>query len=75
MLVSFTDVSLTNMTGIIQKIIVSCRDAEMQAKVYAKAKAEPDYTKVYRSQYGSKVRRRKDCEFTELTDEEFLNQC
>ena len=75
MIVSFTDVSLTEMTGITQKIIVNCRSAEIQAKVYGKASVDSDCRHVYCSQSGSKVRRRKDCEITELTDEEFLNQC
>lgn len=75
MFVSFTDVSLTKMTGITQKIVVHCRDAEMQTKVYMKAKADDDYNRVYRSNYLSKVKRHKDYEFTELSDEEFLSQC
>jgi hypothetical protein len=75
MIVSFTDVSLTQMTGITQKIIVFCSTTEQQAEVYTKAKADPDYTRVYRSYFGSKVRRRKDCEFTVLSAEDFLAQC
>ena len=75
MLVSFTDVSLSKMTGVTQKVIVFCSSAEQQAEVYTKAKADLDYNRVYRSQFGSKVRRRKDCEFTELSAEEFLAQC
>lgn len=75
MIVSFTDVSLTKMTGVTQKIIVLCDSAEQQAKVYALARANPDNTRVYRSVRGSKLKRHKDYEFTELTAEEFFNQC
>jgi hypothetical protein len=75
MLVSFTDVSLTQMTGVTQKIVVTCANAEQQAKVYALARANPDNTRVYRSVRGSKLKRHKDYEFTELTAEEFFNQC
>lgn len=74
--VTFTDVSLTKMTGITQKIVVTCTNPETQAKVYAKAKNDPDCARIYRSYAGKlKIKRNPDYDITELTDEEFLNQC
>lgn len=74
--VSFTDVSLSKMTGVTQKIIVICSSPEMQSRVYMKARKEPDYSRIYRSKVGNlKIKRNPDYDITELTDEEFLNQC
>lgn len=74
--VSFTDVSLTRMTGITQKVIVICDNPETQSRVYMKAKREPDYTRIYRSSVGKfKIKHNPSYEITELTDKEFLNQC
>lgn len=73
--VSFTDVSLSKMTGITQKIIVICDNPETQARVYMKARKEPDYSRIYRSKVGKfKIKHNPNYEITELTDEEFLNQ-